>query len=71
MKKQEVIRAWRDGEFFAGLSAVQQNAVPASPAAMIEVGDDVLANLTGGCSVGEGYCPTSAWCSPCRPYQCF
>lgn len=70
MKKQDVIRAWRDGEYFATLSNDQRAALPASPAAVIEVGDDVLATLTGGCSIGEG-CPTSAFCTPCPPKHCY
>lgn len=70
MKKQDVIRAWRDGEFYAGLNTAQQAALPTSPAAVLEVGDDVLNSLTGGCSYANGYCPTSTICSPCRPLQC-
>ncbi len=69
MKKQDVIRAWRDGEFYADLSAEQKAALPQSPAAVVEVDDEVLNSLSGGCSFGN--CPTSAICSPCPPQHCF
>jgi mersacidin/lichenicidin family type 2 lantibiotic len=70
MKKQDVIRAWRDGEYFANLSNDQASALPASPAAVLEIGDDVLADLNGGISLG-GACPTSAICTPCPPRHCY
>lgn len=71
MKKQDVIRAWRDGEYFASLSNDQVSVLPESPAAILEVGDETLASLTGGCSWGgPGACPTSTICSPCPPMHC-
>ena len=70
MKKQDVIRAWRDGEFYSELSNEQKASLPESPAAVIKVDDEALASLTGGCSFGN-YCPTSAICSPCPPAHCF
>ena len=70
MKKSDVIRAWRDGEFYASLSSADRASMPESPASVIELNDEVLANVTGGCSVGT-YCPTSAYCSPCPPKHCY
>ena len=70
MKRKDVIRAWRDGEFYASLSSEDRNALPASPASVIELDDEVLANVTGGCSIGTT-CPTSAYCSPCPPKHCY
>lgn len=70
MKKSHVIRAWRDGEYYASLSSAERDALPESPAEMIELNDDVLANISGGCSVQYG-CPTSGYCSPCPPGQCY
>lgn len=70
MKKSDVIRAWRDGEFYASLSSADRAALPESPASVIELNDEVLASVTGGCSVLEG-CPTSAICTPCPPKHCY
>lgn len=69
MKKRDVIRAWRDGEFYSSLSNEERAAVPESPASVIELNDTVLANLSGGCSYS--YCPTSAICTPCPPKYCY
>ena len=70
MKKQEIIRAWRDGEFYAELDAEQKAQMPESPAALLEVDDAALRSITGGCSVTT-YCPTSAICTPCPPKHCY
>lgn len=70
MKKRDVIRAWRDGEYFSSLSDAQRAAVPESPASVIEIHDEVLASISGGCSY-DTYCPTSAICTPCPPKYCY
>jgi mersacidin/lichenicidin family type 2 lantibiotic len=67
MKKSDVIRAWRNGEYYSSLSNDQRSALPESPASVIDLGDEVLATVSGGCSYGTGYCPTSSICSPCPP----
>ncbi|HEY0142863.1 MAG TPA: mersacidin/lichenicidin family type 2 lantibiotic [Thermoanaerobaculia bacterium] len=69
MKKRDVIRAWRDGEFYSTLSNEQRASMPESPAAVIDVSDDVLASISGGCSYEN--CPTSAYCTPCAPKDCY
>jgi mersacidin/lichenicidin family type 2 lantibiotic len=69
MKKRDVIRAWRDGEYYSSLSSAERAALPESPASVIDVSDDVLANISGGCSYIN--CPTSAYCSPCPPKHCY
>ena len=69
MTRKDVIRAWRDGEFHASLTDEQRAAMPDSPASVIDLGDDVLATISGGCSYE--YCPTSAICTPCPPKHCY
>ena len=68
MKKQDIIRAWRDGDFYASLDAEQKAAMPESPAALPTVDDSVLSSITGGCSFSV--CPTSAICTPCGSKYC-
>ncbi|HYI13126.1 MAG TPA: mersacidin/lichenicidin family type 2 lantibiotic [Thermoanaerobaculia bacterium] len=70
MKKRDVIRAWRDGEYYSSLSNDERAEMPESPASVIDLGDEVLATVTGGCSIDAGYCPTSTYCSPCPPRYC-
>lgn len=76
MKKQEIIRAWRDPKYRRGLRPEQASHLPAHPAGrMMSVEDDVLASVTGGCcgpatkSTQPMFC--SAYCSPCPPRQCY
>lgn len=70
MKKREIIRAWRDGEFYAELDADQKAQCPESPASLLSVDDDALRSVTGGCSI-QMSCPTSAICTPCPPKHCY
>jgi mersacidin/lichenicidin family type 2 lantibiotic len=69
MKKKDVIRAWRDGEYYSSLSNEERAALPDSPASVIDLGDEVLANISGGCSYFQGC--TSAMCTPCPPKYCY
>ena len=69
MKKRDVIRAWRDGEFYSSLTSEQRAATPESPASVLELDDEALAAISGGCSYD--YCPTSAYCTPCPPKDCY
>lgn len=45
MKKEQVIRAWRDPEYRASLSEAERTQLPAHPAALIELGDAELGRL--------------------------
>lgn len=69
MKRKDVIRAWRDGEFYSSLTDEQRAAMPESPASVIDLDDEVLATISGGCSFED--CPTSAYCTPCPPKHCY
>lgn len=66
--KKNAINAWRDADFYLSLSDEDREALPESPAAVLEVDDDVLASVAGGCT--KDTCPTSAYCTPCPPYHC-
>lgn len=75
MDKSQIVRAWRDPEYFESLSEAERAQVPANPAGLIEVGDDVLDSVTGGCGCKPpdpytcyGY---TALCTPCPPMHCY
>lgn len=68
MKKHEILRAWRDGEYYDSLTEEQKAMLPESPAGM-DMDDDVLSSITGGC-VSLKFCPTSMLCTPCPPMEC-
>ena len=69
MKRNDVIKAWRDGEFFANLSDEERGQLPAHPAALPAIDDDVLNTVTGGCT-GFTCQLTSGFCTPCPPFHC-
>lgn len=74
MKKNQILAAWRDEEYFLSLSDEERAQIPDHPAGVLAVEDDVLRSITGGCSPTAGTkgctCPTSAYCTPCTPYVC-
>lgn len=49
MKQSDVIRAWRDADFRSSLDADVRASLPASPAGLVNVDDDALRSVTGGC----------------------
>lgn len=49
MKKKEVIRAWLDEEYRNDLTDDQKAVLPSHPAGYMDLEDDVLANIAGGC----------------------
>ena len=63
MKKDEIIRAWRDQDYFLSLSDEQRSLLPANPIGMIELSQDSLTNVLGAshstCYVS---CHTSSEC---------
>lgn len=66
MKKDEIIRAWRDPDYFFSLSDDQRAGLPANPAGMVELSEDALLNVMGA-SHGTCYqsCHFTAECCTC------
>lgn len=64
MKKDEIIRAWRDPDYFFGLSDAERAALPENPAGMIELSDEALLHVLGasGCAT---CCDTTECCTNC------
>jgi mersacidin/lichenicidin family type 2 lantibiotic len=53
MKKQtltvhEIIRAWKDKNFRDSLSEEQRAQLPANPAGLVEIDDELLVQVAGG-----------------------
>jgi mersacidin/lichenicidin family type 2 lantibiotic len=72
MKKTSTIdlgRAFRDEDYYLGLTESERASLPAHPAALIEVSEDELRAVTGATSTEA--CTTSGYCSPCLNRQCF
>jgi len=68
MKKIDLARAFRDEDYYLGLSESERASLPDHPAALIEVREDELRAVAGATTEA---CTTSGYCSPCYPRVCF
>lgn len=48
MKKEEIIRAWKDADFRTELSADERALLPENPAGLVELTDEALEDVVGG-----------------------
>ena len=67
MSTVDVKRAWRDGEYYLGLTAREQEQVPVNPAGMIEFANGELTSFIGeGCTdTHQSWCYNSLCASKC------
>ena len=68
MSIHEIIRAWKDADYLASLSAAQRAALPAHPAGGMELHDDELDAAAGG----KPHNSSQAVCTPlqvCRSQE--
>jgi len=69
--KKKILEAWRNEEYYLSLSAEERAGIPEHPSGLLDIEDDTLKTITGGCGTTKmGACPTSACCTPCTPYVC-
>lgn len=71
MKKSKVIEAWRNEEYYLGLSEEERAGLPAHPSGLTGIEDEILRSVTGGCGDGSHTGPTSGYCTPCYPRDCY
>ena len=48
MSKFDIVRAWKDDEYFSGLSDSERSRLPVNPAGMAELRDEDLGFAEGG-----------------------
>lgn len=65
--KKDIAQAWRNGLHALQLTDDERAALPESPAGVVQVDDEALSSIAGGCNSGK----TSAICTPCPPRHCF
>lgn len=66
MKKETVIRAWRDEEFRRSLTDRERAMLPDHPAGLPSVMDDeTLASVTGGCGTFNESCMNTSSLASC------
>jgi mersacidin/lichenicidin family type 2 lantibiotic len=56
MSHQDIIRAWKDEEYRNSLSDAERAQLPENPAGLIELPDEELDAVAGGCSYLTGTC---------------
>jgi len=56
MSKLDIIRAWKDEEYRAGLTEAEQALLPQHPAGLIELDNEQMKAILGA---GHGYQPTT------------
>jgi mersacidin/lichenicidin family type 2 lantibiotic len=66
MNPRDIVRAWKDPKFRAGLSEAEIAALPANPAGLVEVNEDDLKNVAGG--TDTTYC--TRWTAPTHRICC-
>jgi mersacidin/lichenicidin family type 2 lantibiotic len=67
MRKIDLVRAFRDEDYFLSLTATERASLPAHPAAMIEVSEEELRAVAGATTEA---CTKSGFCSPCPGHPC-
>ncbi|MEV4535218.1 mersacidin/lichenicidin family type 2 lantibiotic [Asanoa sp. NPDC049518] len=69
----DLVRAWKDAEYRAGLTADERDALPHHPSGGIVLGDEFLDDVVGGRTehvMSLGCCPGFTWttyCGSCHP----
>ncbi|HEU4511210.1 MAG TPA: mersacidin/lichenicidin family type 2 lantibiotic [Pyrinomonadaceae bacterium] len=70
MSKLDIIRAWKDEEYFSKLSESERSQLPANPVGVIELTDQDLTEVDGGTTMSLTlgcdslfFCPYTLGCT--------
>ena len=69
--KKKILDAWRNEEYYLSLSAEERAEIPEHPSGILDVEDDVLKTITGGCTPSTVWPCTTGMCTPCPPVECY
>ena len=65
MSKLDIVRAWKDEDYFNRLSDSERSQLPANPAGVIEINDQDLLQAEGGTTISLTFgCDTFVLCPP-------
>jgi mersacidin/lichenicidin family type 2 lantibiotic len=69
MSTQEILRAWRDQDYWLSLSEGERARVPENPAGVVELLDEELEHIAGASHTLEFTCPDSCFgtCTGTKP----
>jgi mersacidin/lichenicidin family type 2 lantibiotic len=74
--KKKILEAWRNEEYYLSLSAEERSQIPEHPSGLLDIEDDVLKSITGGCAyatINKAGCTgeSSGICTPCGAIDCY
>jgi mersacidin/lichenicidin family type 2 lantibiotic len=61
MQKKDIVRAWKDPEFRARLTAEERASLPANPAGLASLSDEELGQVSGGALPSPSWWDPSVW----------
>lgn len=64
MSNADIIRAWKDEDYRASLSDEQKALLPENPVGLIELTDEDLSSVSGGCTPCGNPLHTRIACKP-------
>jgi mersacidin/lichenicidin family type 2 lantibiotic len=67
MKKIDIARAFRDEDYFLGLSEAERASLGSHPSGPVELGGEDLHLVSGSASTAPG---STILCTPCPGKQC-
>jgi|GEM_PF-3208753 mersacidin/lichenicidin family type 2 lantibiotic len=56
MLNENIIRAWKDEDYLDSLSAEEKAQLPENPAGLIELTDEDMSSVSGGCTCSSRQC---------------
>ncbi len=68
MSNNEIIRAWKDEDYFNNLSQEKRSQLPENPAGIIELSQEEMEIIQGGAEFGAGV--TGCVCPGSVQYTC-
>ncbi|TAE61612.1 MAG: mersacidin/lichenicidin family type 2 lantibiotic [Nostocales cyanobacterium] len=61
MSNVDIVRAWKDEEYRHSLSAEQREQLPVNPAGLVELDDEDMSSVSGGCTTCGDPFHTPIW----------
>jgi mersacidin/lichenicidin family type 2 lantibiotic len=69
LSNEDIVRAWRDPDYYLQLDEEQRAALPAHPSGLVPLSASELEGVYGGYEEGTHYShcdPTADWCDDCK-----
>ncbi|HEY0170310.1 MAG TPA: mersacidin/lichenicidin family type 2 lantibiotic [Pyrinomonadaceae bacterium] len=67
MNREQIIRAWKDSEYRAGLSEAERSLLPEHPAGIVELPDELM-GVVAGAEESSTWRGSTYGCCDTQPY---